>query len=97
MVRSTDITGFDDHRAHLRDHLQQVQETGRPLFITTEGRTAAVLLSPDAYDELAEKAELAQSLALIDRNLEHLAEGSTDLAQPALERIARELGLKIDH
>ncbi len=96
MARSTDITSFTEHRKHLRDHLRQVKETGRPLYITTNGKTEAVVLSPEAYDALADKAELAESLAMIDRSMENIAEGRTQAAKPALKRIADELGLSLD-
>ncbi len=96
MARSTDITSFTEHRKNLRDHLRQVRETGRPLFITTNGETNAVVLSPEAYDALADKAELAESLAMIDRSMEDIRTGRTQPAKPALEKIADELGLKLD-
>ena len=96
MARSTDITGFTEHRRNLRAHLRQVRETGRPLFITTNGETNAVVLSPQAYDALADKAELAESLAMIDRSMEDIRTGRTQPAKPALEKIADEFGLKLD-
>ena len=96
MARSTDITSFTEYRNHLRDHLKRVKETGRPLFVTTNGETDAVVLSPEAYDALAEKAELAESLALIDRGMEDVAEARTQAAKPALKKIADELGLTLD-
>ena len=95
MARSTDITSFTEHRQRLRDHLNQVRETGRPLFVTTNGETDAVVLSPEAYDALAEKAELAESLARIDRSMEDIAEGRTQAAKPSLKKIAKELGLSL--
>ncbi len=93
MTRSTDITSFTEHRRRLRDHLEQVQRTGRPLFVTTNGKTAAVVLSPEAYDELADKAELAASLARIDRGFTDIREGRTQPAKPALKKLAHDLGL----
>ena len=96
MARSTDITNFTEHRKHLRDHLTLVRETGRPLYITTNGETDAVVLSPEAYDELADKAELVESLAMIDRSLDDIRAGRTRPAKPALKKIAEELGLKLD-
>ncbi len=96
MARSTDITSFTDHRRHLRDHLRQVQETGRPLYVTTNGETNAVVLSPQAYDALADKAELAESLAMLDRSMEDIRADRTRLAKPALKKIADELGLNLD-
>ena len=96
MIRTDDITSFTEHRRHLRDHLRQVQETGRPLYVTTNGRTDAVVLSPEAFDALADKAELAESLAMLERSAEDIREGRTQRARPALQKIADELGLKLD-
>ncbi len=96
MTRSTDITSFTEHRRKLRDHIQMVRETGRPLYVTTNGVTDAVVLSPEAYDALADKAELAESLTMIERSDEDIRAGRTRPASPALRKIADELGLKLD-
>ncbi len=62
-MRTEDITSITQHRDHLRDHLNQVRETGRPMFITNRGgETEAVMLSAKLYDELMEQVELARSL-----------------------------------
>jgi prevent-host-death family protein len=96
MARSDDITSFTEHRQHLREHLSRVRETGRPLYITTNGRTDAVVLSPEAYDALADKAELAESLTMLERSMEDVKAGRTQPAKAALKRIADELGLKLE-
>ena len=96
MTRSTDITSFTEHRQHLREHLRRVRETGRPLYITTNGQANAVVLSPEAYDELADKAELVESLLMLDRSTADIQAGRTESAKEALKRIADELGLTLD-
>ena len=96
MTRSDDITSLSDFRAHLRDHLDHRKETGRPLFVTANGETEAVVLSPAAFDELMDQAELAKSLALIDRSMEDIKAGRTQPAKTALRQIARKLGLKLN-
>ena len=96
MARSTDITSLTEHRRHLRDHISMVRESRRPLYVTRNGKTVAVVLSPEAYDTLADKAELAESLARIDRSMEDIREGRTQPAKPALRKIAEELGLKLE-
>lgn len=96
MARSTDITSFTEHRKHLRDHIRQVRETGRPLYVTTNGETDAVVMSPETYDALADRAELTESLAMIDRSMKDIREGHTQPTKAALKRIADELGLKLD-
>lgn len=47
-------------------------------------------------DELADKAELAESLAMLDSSMEDILAGRTQPAKPALKKIADELGLKLD-
>ena len=96
MIRSTDITSFTEFRAHLRDHLDQRKATRRPLFVTTNGETEAVVLSPSAFDELMDQAELGKSLAVLDRSMEEVKAGRGQPLQQAAREIAQELGLKID-
>ncbi|MHC4409895.1 MAG: type II toxin-antitoxin system Phd/YefM family antitoxin [Planctomycetota bacterium] len=96
MTRTTDITSFTEHRRRLRDHLDQVRRTGRPLYVTTNGETTAVVMSPEAYDALADRAELAESLAQLDRSAVDIDEGRTAPAKHALKKLADELGLKLD-
>lgn len=55
-----------------------------------------MVLSPETYDALADKAELAENLGMIDRSLEDIREGRTQQAKAALEKIADDLGLKLD-
>ncbi len=96
MNRSTDITSFSEHRQHLREHFSMVRETGRPLYVTTNGQTDAVVLSPEAFDALAEKAELAESLERLERGMSDVEKGRTSPAKQALQQLAKKLGLKLD-
>lgn len=96
MNRTTDITSFSKHRQHLRDHMNQVRSTGRPLYITTHGETEAVLLSPEAFDKLADRAELADSLLMLDRSAEDIRKGRTRPAKDAIRDIATRLGLQLE-
>jgi len=96
MPRSEDITSITEHRRHLRRHLRQVRETGRPLYVTTNGRPGAVVLSPEAYDALASRAERGEGLARPERGGKDAAAGRARASRPVLERIADELGLERD-
>ena len=96
MTRSSDITSFTEFRTHLRDHLDQRKTSRRPLFVTTNGQTEAVVLSPAAFDELVDQAELAKSLTLLDRSMEDVKAGRTKPAKAALRKMAKELQLKLD-
>jgi prevent-host-death family protein len=96
MIRSNDITSVTDCRAHLREHLDRLAQTGRPLYITSNGTAEAVLLSATAYDELAEKADLGEALAMIRQSKRDIAAGRTQDAREAMRELAQELGIRLD-
>lgn len=96
MTRSTDITSTSELRQNLREQLDRLKATGRPLYVTTNGETDAVVLSPGAFDELVEKAELFDSLKSIDRSMEDYKAGRVRPIREVVQGIARELGLKLD-
>ena len=51
------------HRTRLyRYLLRQLRDSGSPLVITQDGRPAAVLLTPEAYDALAAAAPIRASM-----------------------------------
>lgn len=96
MTRTTDITSFTEHRQNLREHLNRIKETGRPLYVTTNGETEAVVLSAKAYDELAERAELAETLTMIQQSEADIKAGRVRTAREALRSIAKKHGLSIE-
>ncbi len=92
MTRTTDITSFTEHRQKLRDHLNRVKSTGRPLYITTDGVPEAVVLSAKAYDELADRADMAETLAMIKRSEADLRTGRVVEAREGLRALAKKHG-----
>jgi prevent-host-death family protein len=95
-MRTEDIHPMSEHRAHLTDHLRQVQETGRPIVVTQNGRAAAVVLSPATYDDLVRRAEFAADVAAIKEGLSEANAGKGRDAREALRDIAAKHGLKLD-
>jgi prevent-host-death family protein len=96
MTRSTDITTFSELRQNLRDRFDRLRRTGRPLFVTSNGEPDAVVLSPKAFDELTERAELAENLAAIDRGLEDVKKGRVSDFREGVRGIAKKHGIRID-
>ena len=89
MTRTTDITSFSDHRKNLRSNLNRLKKTGRPLYITTDGTPEAVVLSAKAYDELADRADLAETLAMINRSEADIESGRVVDANTGLRALAK--------
>lgn len=96
MIRTSDITSVTEHRQNLREHLDRVKRTGRPLFITANGEAEAVVLSPMAFDALMEQVELAKSLEVLDRSMAEVRAGRGRPLKEAVREIAAELGLKLE-
>lgn len=96
MTRASDITNFTDHRQNLRSHLNRVKSTGRPLFVTTNGQTEAVVLSADAYDELLDRAELGAIQAMASLSDADIKAGRTLDAKVARAALGAKYGLKSD-
>jgi antitoxin YefM len=47
-----DIVPISDFKAHVSEVVGGLRQRGRPLVITQNGRPAAVLMSPEAFDAL---------------------------------------------
>jgi len=95
-MKSQDITSVTEHRQHLRDHINQVKETGRPMFVTSGGTAEAVVLSPQAYDALIEEVELARSVISLDESMQDVKAGRTRPMRDALKEMIEEFGGKLD-
>ncbi|UYV12379.1 MAG: type II toxin-antitoxin system Phd/YefM family antitoxin [Phycisphaera sp.] len=96
MTRTDDITTASDYRSHQADTHAKLRETGRPIFITNRGRPEAVLLSPEAYDELLDQAQLPEILAAIRQSEQEFADGKGVDAFEAIQGIAERHGLTLD-
>lgn len=96
MTRTTDITTFSDLRQNMRERLDRLKKTGRPLYITSNGEPDAVVLSPRTFDDLMEKAELAGNLAAIDRGMADAKAGRVRDFRQGIRSVAKKHGLKLD-
>ena len=54
---SEDIVPVSDFKARASVWLRRIAGSGHPLVITQNGKAAGVLLSPAAFDELAERQQ----------------------------------------
>lgn len=71
---SRDVLSLTHFRDHLAARLSEVERDGGPLIITRNGRAAAVVLSPEAYDRLRYHAFVRAKIA---SGLADVAEGNT--------------------
>ena len=59
---SEDIVPVSDFKAHAAELLRRIAETGQPLVITQNGKAAGVVLSPERFDELTERARFSEAV-----------------------------------
>jgi prevent-host-death family protein len=57
-----DVQPISELEAKAADLLRQVQETRRPVVLTESGRSAAVLVDLDTYQNLLEEVELLRDV-----------------------------------
>jgi len=64
-----DITSLSDFRANAASYVQNIKRTRRPVVITQNGRSSAVVLDVDVYESLLEKIELLQDVQMARQQL----------------------------
>jgi antitoxin YefM len=60
---STDVRPVTEFRANASAMIEQMHVTRRPLILTQHGRSAAVLLDPEVYEDLLAENELLRDLS----------------------------------
>jgi prevent-host-death family protein len=72
---SQDLRPVSDLKRQTSDIIHQVQETGRPVVLTEQGRGVAVVLSIQAFEDLQRSAERVKLQRAVDEAERDLAEG----------------------
>ncbi len=83
-----DIKPISEFRANAAALLKQVQATGRPMVITQHGRSAAVLVDVQSYQQMTEELDTLRDIAAA--RAQYAAGGVTshsDLMGQALARL----------
>ena len=70
VILDQDVKPISEFRANAASLVQQVQRTKRPLVITQQGRSAAVLLDVTEYEKLLAKLELLQDIQTAETQID---------------------------
>jgi len=62
IVLNDDIHSLSEFRSNASGFISQVHSTKRPLIITQNGKSAAVLLDVDEYEKIIDKTELIEDI-----------------------------------
>ncbi len=67
---SQDIRSLSEFRANAAALIDQVRKTKRPMVLTQNGKSSAVVLDVDEYESLLDKLELLQKVELAENQLQ---------------------------
>lgn len=81
-----DIRPLSEFRANVASYIQQVHQTNRPLVITHHGKSTAVLLNVNEYENLLEKLDLLEDIQKAERQI--------DAGKGIVNGVAKKLVLK---
>lgn len=66
---SQDIRPLSEFRANVASYVEHVQSTQRALVLTQHGRSAAILIAVEAYEDLVERGELAEDVRIAEAQI----------------------------
>jgi antitoxin YefM len=66
---STDVRPVTEFRANTSAMIEQMHSSRRPLILTQHGRSAAVLLDPEVYEDLIAEVELLRDLSISEAQI----------------------------
>ena len=58
------IKPLTEFRNHIKDYIKELQTNKAPIILTQHGKSAAVLLDPDKYQELQDQIDFMRKVAL---------------------------------
>ncbi len=64
-----DIKPLSEFRANASKLLKQIESTGRPLIITQHGKSKAVLLNVNDYQNLIEELEILEDIYISEKQI----------------------------
>lgn len=90
MIAATEVYSLTDFQRNARDHMERLRETGRAEILTVNGRAEVVVQSADAYQELLDMVERAESILGIHRGLLDVEEDRGGDLESVLARLREE-------
>lgn len=94
MVDLKSIRSLSDFQRNTKDHIKRLKKTGKPEVLTVNGEAELVVQSAEAYQQLLESAEMADSVRVLKERLAAANRGARGVpAKRALAEIKKRLRL----
>ncbi|CAN5894398.1 MAG: type II toxin-antitoxin system Phd/YefM family antitoxin [Gemmatimonadetes bacterium] len=93
MFKTHEIFSLSDFQRNYSEHLVRLKESRRPELLTRNGKAVLVIQDPDAYQELLDKLEEAETIISLHRALQEAERGEGTPIGEALPRLRERLGI----
>ncbi len=93
MINVKDIQSLTDFKRHTVQYLKQMKETGDPMVLTVNGRAELIVQDAEAYQELLERVEYAETVAALRQGIQDFEQGNSRPARQALAELREKHGI----
>ena len=93
MINLQNIQSLTDFKRNTAEYVKQIKQTGDPLVLTVNGKAEIIVQDAQAYQELLERVERAETVAAIRQGMKEFEEGKSRPAREALEELRQKYGI----
>ncbi|MBV9387243.1 MAG: type II toxin-antitoxin system Phd/YefM family antitoxin [Chroococcidiopsidaceae cyanobacterium CP_BM_ER_R8_30] len=93
MINLKDIRSLTDFQRNAKQYLQHIRENRNPMVLTVNGKAEVVVQDAEAYQELLDRLERAESIAAIRQGIAEFERGEGRPARQALEALRAKHGV----
>lgn len=86
---SKDIDSLSNFKRQTGQFVRRMRATGNPVVLTVNGKAQLIVQDAAAYQQLLERVELAENVAVIRQGLEDVEKGRTESMREAIERLGK--------
>jgi PHD/YefM family antitoxin component YafN of YafNO toxin-antitoxin module len=89
MIKLKNIQSLTSFKRNTVDSVEQIKKTKSPIVLTVNGKAELVVLEADAYEEMLEKIEQAETIRAIQTGIEAFENGQSKPAREALAELKK--------
>ncbi len=93
MIKLRSIQSLTDFKRNTNDYIKELQRSHDPLVLTVNGKAELVVLDPDAFQEIVDRIEYADSVIDIKEGMNSFGRGEGKRAADGLAEIAAKHGI----
>jgi PHD/YefM family antitoxin component YafN of YafNO toxin-antitoxin module len=93
MVDLREVRSLSDFQRNTREHMARMKATKKPVVLTVNGKAELVVQDADAYQEMLDKIERAETISAIREGLAEIERGEAVDAREAFAALRAKYGI----